>query len=480
MGAPEVAATMRAASLSECILPFLEIVQHELFLFSGVWILIGAIDDLSVDIIWIGRNFYWQLRFYQHALPRRIDQLIDPVDHKRLAVFVPAWGEADVIGDMLQNCTRQWSAWAGRYRIFVGCYPNDPHTAPAIINAARGNADIRLVLVNHDGPTTKADCLNRLWRALLADEKAEGYTAKAVILHDAEDFVHADELRVFDCLITNGGAVQLPVIPIRTTNSRWISGHYCDEFAEAHGKNMVVRAALGAPLPLAGVACAIERTLLKRLAQINGGSPFDTNSLTEDYELGIRMGIVGGHTIMVRIWDHEGQLVGTRACFPDTLQTAVRQKTRWLTGIALAGWDRLGWEGNMAQKWMLLKDRKSVFGAIVVIAGYICILLTAILAVAQSQGLYQTSALRPDMMTLLWLNSAFLLWRLGVRAGFVATLYGPKEALLSIPRSIVSNVIAIMAMRRACINYLRHCLGAPLIWDKTAHHFLPDKLVHGG
>ena len=454
--------------------------QYELFLFSAFWILIGAIDDLCVDVIWIGRYICRRLHLCRHVLPLTVNQLADPVDHKRLAVFVPAWREADVIGDMLQNCMRQWSTWAGRYRIFVGCYPNEPYTATAIIDAARGNADIRLVLVEHDGPTTKADCLNRLWRALLADEIAEGYTAKAVILHDAEDSVHADELRVFNCLISRVGAVQLPVIPIRTASSRWISGHYCDEFAEAHGKNLVVRETLGASLPLAGVACAIERRLMGHLAQINGGRPFDAHSLTEDYELGIRMGAAGGRTIMARIWDHEGRLVGTRSCFPDTLQTSVRQKTRWLTGIALAGWDRLGWKGNIAQKWMLCQDRKSIFGTIVVIAGYICLLLTAILAAAQVQGIYQPPAMRAEIIILLWLNSAFLLWRLAVRAGFVAALYGPKEALLSVPRSIVSNVIAIMAMRRACTNYLRHCFGAPLTWDKTAHHFMPDKLAHSG
>jgi bacteriophage N4 adsorption protein B len=478
MGAPVVSSAMRAALLTEWILPFLEAIQRELFLFSAVWILISAIDDLCIDIIWIVRHIYHRLTVYRYALPRVVDQLVEPHDHKRLAVFVPAWGEAEIIGDMLRNCTRQWAACAGRYRIFVGCYPNDPHTTAAIAKAAQTNIDIRLVLVEHDGPTTKADCLNRLWRALLADEIAEGYTAKAVVLHDAEDSVHADELRVFDCLVSMRGAVQLPVIPVRTANSRWISGHYCDEFAETHSKNMVVRGALGAPLPLAGVACAIERNLMGRLAQLNGGKPFDTNSLTEDYELGIRMGVAGGRTIMARIFDNEGKLVGTRACFPDTLQTSVRQKTRWLTGIALAGWDRLGWEGNLAQKWMLLQDRKSIFGTIVVIAAYICLLLTAILAAAQAQGTYQPPELRAEVIILLWLNTAFLVWRLGVRAGFVAALYDPREALLSVPRSIFSNIIAIMAMRRACTNYLRHCLGAPLTWDKTAHHFMPDKLAH--
>jgi adsorption protein B len=333
------------------------------------------------------------------------------------------------------------------------------------------------VLVNHKGPTTKADCLNRLWKALLADEIAGGYKAKAIVLHDAEDAVHTDELRVFDRLLAIGGAVQLPVIPVRTKSSRWISGHYCDEFAEAHGKNMVVREAIGARLPLAGVACAIERNLIGRLAVMHGGDPFDPNSLTEDYELGMRIGAAGGRTIMARILDSNGRLIGTRACFPDTLTSSVRQKARWLTGIALAGWDRLGWNGNLAQKWMLLQDRRSILAAIVMSAAYACILLTAILTVAEALGAYQPKPFAPTLIILLWCNAAFLFWRLFVRAAFVAALYGPKEALLSIPRSVITNIIAIMAAQRACSDYVRHCFGTPLRWDKTAHHIVPEPLV---
>ncbi len=459
------------------IFSFLELAQHELLLFSSVFLLIGALNQLGTDIIWAARRIYLQRIVYRSLPPLSARQLPPPGDSGVLAVLVPAWGEATVIGAMLDNCTRSWRDSTSAYRIYVGCYPNDPHCAAAVIDAARSNMNIRLVLVDHDGPTTKADCLNRLWHALLADEIAAGDTVKAIILHDAEDAVHGDELHVFDCLISKGGAVQLPVIPVRTPRSRWISGHYCDEFAEAHGKNMVVRAALGAALPLAGVACAIERNLMGRLAQMNNGRPFDQNSLTEDYELGIRIGSIGGRTIMARILDSQGGLVGTRACFPDTLQASVRQKTRWLIGIALAGWDRLGWQGNIIQKWMLLQDRSSILSAIVLTAAYATIVLSALLAVAQTQGIYRTAPFSPMLRSLVWLNSAFLFWRLGVRAGFVAAVYGPKEALLSIPRSVISNIIAIMAARRATIAYVRHILGAPLTWDKTIHHTIPDTLV---
>lgn len=459
------------------IFPIVETAQRELLLFSAVWLLIGAIDDLCVDVIWAARRLYRKIAFYWRTPPMKVDELPAKSGPGLIAVLIPAWGEAEVIGAMLGNCTRSWADSGCDHRIYVGCYPNDPQTSAAVIQAAKRNPVIRLVLVNHIGPTTKADCLNRLWKALLADEIAGGYKAKAIVLHDAEDAVHTDELRVFDRLLAIGGAVQLPVIPVRTKSSRWISGHYCDEFAEAHGKNMVVREAIGARLPLAGVACAIERNLMGRLAVMNGGDPFDANSLTEDYELGMRIGAAGGRTIMARILDSNGRLVGTRACFPDTLTSSVRQKTRWLTGIALAGWDRLGWDGNLAQKWMLIQDRRSVFAAIVLVAAYICILLTAMLTVAESQGTYRMQPFAPILIIPLWANAACLFWRLCVRAGFVAALYGPKEALLSIPRSFITNIIAIMAAQRACFVYARHCFGAPLRWDKTAHHIVPASLV---
>jgi adsorption protein B len=451
-----------------------ETVQRELLLFSAAWLLLGAIDDLCIDLIWLCRRCYRRFTYYRSQPPLMAHQLPPSPVPGLLAIFIPIWAEASVIGTMLSLCTRNWNAIRSRYRIYVGCYPNDPKSVAAVVAIAATNSRIRIVLVQHAGPTTKADCLNRLWRALLSDEMANGYKAKAVILHDAEDAVHPDELQIFDRLIAKGGAVQLPVIPVRTPGSRWISGHYCDEFAEAHGKMMVVREALGAPLPLAGVACAVDRNLLGRMAIKNGGKPFDESSLTEDYEMGLRIDSVGGRAIMARLMDRNGELAGTRACFPDTLSASVRQKTRWLTGITLAGWDRLGWQGNLAQKWMLVHDRRAIFAAIVLLAAYACIILTAVLAVAEAQGMHRPSPLSPLMVNLLFINAVLLIWRLGVRAAFVASLYGPWEAMLSVPRSVIANIIAIMAARRACMAYIRHIFGAPLHWDKTAHHTVPD------
>jgi adsorption protein B len=56
------------------------------------------------------------------------------------------------------------SAWPhADLRLYVGCHRNDPATLAAVMRCA---TDPRLRIVVHDrgGPTTKADCLNRLYR----------------------------------------------------------------------------------------------------------------------------------------------------------------------------------------------------------------------------------------------------------------------------------------------------------------------------
>ena len=65
-----------------------------------------------------------------------------------------------------------------------------------------------------------------------------------------------------------------------------ISGHYIDEFAEAHAKELLVRQWLDAAVPAAGVGVAIDWAMLGRIADARDGAPFDAASLTEDYELG--------------------------------------------------------------------------------------------------------------------------------------------------------------------------------------------------
>jgi adsorption protein B len=68
----------------------------------------------------------------------------------------------------------------------------------------------------------------------------------------------------------------------------------------------------------------------------------------------------------------------------------------------------------------------------------------------------------------LTINAFLLGWRILVRVAFVTAAYGLKQGLLSVPRLVVGNVIAILAVKRALTI---HADGGPKRWDKTPHIF---------
>ena len=456
---------------SDHILPVLDVLQKEMLLFASLCFLIGAIDDMVFDGLWIFYRLKRRLFVYSRYRRATVETLGDATPDGRLAIFVPAWNEAPVIGAMLERCLRQWRA--GAYRIYVGCYPNDQATIAAVAAAAAGSRELRLVICRQNGPTTKADCLNHLWDALCQDEIEEKRNYAGVVLHDAEDLVHPEELRLLRHLVSRAALVQLPVIPRRATRSRWIAGHYGDEFAELHGKQMVMREALGASMPSAGVGCAFARDALMKLSARTQGKPFDAQSMTEDYELGLKLTEGDSRGIFVRLRDQRGQLVATQEFFPDKLADAVRQKSRWIAGISLSGWDRLGWNKGWRENWMRLRDRKATIAAMVLAIAYMAVILTAIMLVAEMLGFYQLQPVSEFLGILLVINAGALIWRQLLKSCFVFALYGLREALLSMPRTVVANIINIMAAWRAIGHYTSQLVGDPVNWEKTTH-FFPD------
>ena len=441
-------------------------VAGELALFAGAGFLLFAVNDVVVDIIYFARAIWRSLVVYTRYPRAFASELPESVEPGFIAMFVPAWDESAVIASMLRATVDRLDY--ANYRIFVGYYRNDPATRAAI--AAVGDPRIEAVEIARDGPTTKADCLNHLYGALVAHEARTASAASAIALHDAEDVVHPLEFRIFDRLIDRAAVIQLPVLPLSDPHSRWIGGHYCDEFAEAHIKELVVREAVGAAIPLAGVGCAIERGALARLAAMHDGRPFAGTSMTEDYEIGLRLGALGLKTIFVRLPTCPGErsVVASRGHFPATLGSAVRQKARWLGGIALAGWDRLGWSGGFGERWMRVRDRRGPLAALLLLAAYGAAFLWSQLWLAKALGAPIEARPDPALAALLTVNGWLLAWRVLMRATFTTYAYGPVEGLFSIPRLVVGNAIAILAAARAVTI---HVGGGATRWDKTQHVF---------
>ena len=440
-------------------LAWLDAVARELTLFAGVGLLMGGIDDLLVDACYLG------LKIVRRRRRPTVDGL-PPGVPLRFAILVPAWDEADVIVAMLTTTLQRLRG--ADYRIFVGCYPNDAATIAAVRSV--DDERVRLVIGPRLGPTTKADNLNALWRAI--DEG--NWAPDALVLHDAEDLVHPDELRVFNSLLVEQDVVQLPVLPIVARGSPLLSGHYADEFAESHTRSLVVRSAIGAALPLAGTGFAIRTTQLAQAAARRGGDPFDAGSLTEDYELGLMLARHGARGCFARVAERPGgELVAVRAIFPGELSAAVRQKARWMTGIALAGWDRTGWASPFAfgDHWMRLRDRRAPLAMLVLATAYAAMVCWALVGLAHWSAGTSPSPVSDGMAMLFLVNTVLLVWRLTMRAAFTARAYGWREAIVSPVRFLVGIAVDLMAAPRALIAYLRLLRGGPPIWHKTAHQF---------
>jgi adsorption protein B len=446
-------------------------VAAELALFAALGFLLFSLDDLAVDLIYFARRSWRSLTVYRRHPRADARALVDGTPHGWMVVLIPAWDEAAVIGAMLHSTLGRFDH--PDYTLLVGYYRNDVATRLAI----EAVADPRVIAVEvpADGPTTKADCLNHLYAFLVRHEAVIGRQARAVVLHDAEDLVHPLELKLFDSLTRRAGVVQLPVVPLPDRSSPWIAGHYCDEFAESHGKELVVREAVGAAIPLAGVGCAISRTAIARLAAAHDGKPFAGGSMTEDYEMGLRLGALGERTMFVRLPASPGDpgVVASRGHFPSSLGAAVRQKARWLGGIAFAGWDRLGWRGGLGERWFRLRDRRGPLAALLLLAGYTAALLWGQLWLAAQLGAPLPPQPSPLLTILLQVNFVLLLWRTLMRIAFTTRLYGFGEGLSSVPRILAGNLIAILAAGRALFQ---HAGGGPKQWDKTAHVF-PTEMV---
>lgn len=444
---------------------WLAVFQHEMLLFAGVFFLIGAIDDLAVDCAWLWLRLTGRAKTKE--IKRRDVQLREL--NGGVAVFIPAWQESEVIEHTVAHLLSVWPSQ--NLRLYLGVYRNDSATVEAAMRAAPADSRLRIVIHDRDGPSTKADCLNRLYLALRDDERRMGRLFASVVFHDAEDLVDPAGLGLLnEAIATGSDFAQLPVEPLPQSGTDWLGSHYCEEFAEAHGKAMVVRGALNTALPAAGVGCAISRDALQKLCRRRSDlKPFDPVSLTEDYELGLSIADEGGVCRFVRARGEDDLLVATRSYFPSRLDQIVRQKARWVHGISLQGWDRLGWAGKPAEKWMRARDRRGPIAALILLLGYSLLALTMFISVAVAFGWAEATPISPMLKLLLLANLAFFIWRAVFRFAFTARTYGLTEGLLAVLRIPVANVVAIMSGWRAVSAYFGTLLGRGIVWDKTTH-----------
>ncbi|MCP1444783.1 adsorption protein B [Pseudomonas sp. GGS8] len=462
----------------------------------AVLILISSLDDLFIDLWYWSRRLFRTFTVGRKYRPLTAEQLMAR-DEQPLAIMVPAWLEYDVIAPMIENMVSTLDYQ--NYVVFVGTYINDQRTIDEVERMRRRYKQLHRVEVPHAGPTCKADCLNWVIQAIFLHEKTHGITFAGVVLHDSEDVLHPLELRLFNYLLPRKDMIQLPVVSLERNWYEWVAGTYMDEFAEWHGKDLVVRESMTDTVPSAGVGTCFSHRALRVLAGETQNQPFNTDSLTEDYDVGARLAKVGMNAIFVRFpvqfrvlrksWfrkPYESTLkmpLCVREFFPDTFRTAFRQKARWTLGIGLQGWEQMGWSGSLANRYLLFRDRKGVVTAFVSIIAYVILVQLLGLIVLRQSGLWDVSFPTPFetngfIQYLLLANGIALAWRIAHRCYFTTVLYGWQHGLLSIPRMVVGNFVNFMAASRAWRMFLvGKALNRKLVWDKTMHDFPSTDLV---
>jgi adsorption protein B len=442
---------------------------------SATMFALMGVDDLILDAaFWIHKWYRWLVA--RRYAPLTVEQLRSK-DQQRVAIFIPCWHEHDIVDKMVElTCG---SLQYARYDLFIGVYPNDPLTVERAKAVAQRYPRVKVVVNDRDGPTTKAQNLNCMWNEMLRKEGTEPYDI--VVLHDVEDVIHPLSLLLYNYLIPRRDMVQLPVFPLERPWNKWTTWTYADEFAENHLKDLVARESFGSFVPCAGVGCAFRREALET-KKAKHGELFPTDSLTEDYQLGLHFRQSGLSTIIVHQRLGFGRAervstaaayVATREFFPDTFSTAIRQKARWIVGICFQAWQQTGWTGNIFTRYTLYRDRKAIAANLLVLVGYVAFAAALALAI---WGRFDPLVVEPHVDRAWWPLLlgvlSFTFFRAIQKAYFVFSIYGPLQGILAIVRIPWSGIINAAATARACWLFFRSKMtGAPLAWSKTAHVF---------
>ena len=335
------------------------IVAAVLFILSGV-------DDLITDC------FYWGYLLYRKIKTKSYRKLVysdlSSKKEKRIALMIPCWQEDHVIADML-NHNLTYIDYAN-YDVFVGLYKNDLDTINVVRQQEGRFYNVHAVISERAGPTNKADNLNSVLKFISQREKQLSIKYDIFVMHDTEDVIHPLELKLFNYLMPRKDMIQTPIFPLETGLRHWTYWTYCDEFAETHTKELVIREALKSFVPSAGVGTAFSRASMDYLSEKNKGLPFNTKSVTEDYDVSLRLRLAKTRVIFLlqsveRVQDKKSffgkktmpkqvrDIVATRAMFPMTYHKSVHQRSRWAFGIVLKEWANFGWHGNFIMRYFL-------------------------------------------------------------------------------------------------------------------------------
>lgn len=427
----------------------------------SVLISVSSLDDAFIDLMALG------------IVRRRVPQLDDGnVTVPRTAVFVANWHEEDVLGKMVEgNLAR---IQIPQVSLCLGVYPNDTGTLRVAEELGRKYPERVKVIVNRlPGPTSKGQMLNEMFAQVFASDDAP----ELVVLHDSEDVIDPRSFPVYAAYAQENDFIQAPVFSLNRGKNALVASTYMDEFAERHTREMIVRDAVGAAIPSAGVGTCMTKRLINYFLATRG-QVLMSGTVTEDYILGVeakRSGFKSAFAAISRNADEGLDFVATREYFPKTLEASIKQKTRWVYGINFEAFCKLGWQGDPWDFYFFLRDRKGM------VTSFLPPLSAALLAL-MLLGYVELADFPEPMgdvvLASMWINLFALIARYLVRVYANYEVYGKYDWIGIAWRWPAGLYINMAAVWRAWKTFLGESQLAtrPIVWSKTAHD-LPDDFI---
>ena len=377
-----------------------------------------------------------------------------------------------MIGNMVRH--NMAAICYSNFDFFLGAYPNDEPTLRAADRLAESFRNVHVAGCPHPGPTSKADCLNWIYQRMLLYEEEHGVYFDTIVLHDAEDLIHPEALAVINRERSRYAMVQMPVLPLATSLKDFTHGIYCDEFAEFQIIDMAARQFSGSFIPSNGVGTGFAREILEELARERGNRVFDPASLTEDYEIGLHVHQCGYRQLFSPLKCSDKGWIATREYFPRKIRSAIRQRTRWVTGIALQCWERSGWRGSWRTRYWFWRDRKGLLSNPLTFVTNLVFIIGATDWVASitEQRPWQFAIANPRIVALCAATLALQSLRIAIRMICVGRIFDYVFALAVPARMFHGNMINCAASFAAMCRYASARLhGRPLVWIKTEHSY---------
>lgn len=442
--------------------------------------MMGSLDDLFLDII----HGIFRLK------PKRVSQSDwkqwQETEEGPIAVMIPAWQEYDVLESMVRTNLKRIQY--ENFHWFIGVYPNDEKTLDIALRMERLYPEkITVVINNLPGPTSKAQCLNRILQVMtegIENSISSGSTPwipRFIAIHDAEDVIHPLSFKAINAQPVDMDFIQVPIFSLPVPTSSWVAGTYLDEFADIHLREIPVREKLRMPIPSAGVGTFFSYRILDILNR-RFGTWFEEGNLTEDYEVSMKIARLGGKQMFMLLEDPRGEVIATREYFPADFGRSVRQKTRWTTGIGLQTALRWGsyasptvqrnWKTLMA-RYGVWRDRKALWANPLVFIAWTLMFISVVYAIIDHNWLANLQS-NNLLLSLMSFNLFLFAVRVLQRTRFTTKLYGLKHGLLIFPRLLMGSVINGLAAIKAIQQFGRANSNQQtnkMEWDKTEHFF---------